>query len=103
MLPEFVRVAALPLGIAYRFAQRVMDLVANCVPLPKVTHGMPCDEPLIPFARQRASLLARKRDAFALAFGTNSVDASGDLSVPLAKLLLAAFAPTLARAENLAS
>jgi hypothetical protein len=58
------------------------------VPSSNITRGVPCDEPPIPFARKRTSLLARQRDAVALAFGTNSVDASSDLSVPFPKLLL---------------
>src|SRR5262249_20515660 len=101
VLPEFVRVASLPFGVTYRFAQRAMHFVANCIPFLKISRGVPCDKPVIPLASQRSRLLSRERDAFALALGPDCFDASSDLSIPLAKLLLRDVRPVTRRRGEL--
>src|SRR6516162_11902347 len=65
-----------------------MHALANCVPLLKISRGVSSNKPVIPLASQRSRLLSRERDAFALALGPDCFDASSDLSIPLAKLLL---------------
>ena len=73
----------------------------DCVPLLKVTRGVPCDEPVIPFARKRTGLLARELDAFALPLRTDGVNARGDLGVPLAKFLLSCVRSDAGMSEEL--
>src|SRR6516165_11555589 len=78
-----------------------MHLLANCVPLLKISRGVLCDKPVIPLASQCSRLLSRQRDAFALALGPDCFDARSDLGVPLAKLLLRDVRPVTRRRGEL--